>query len=107
MFDANGTLLDTKIDSIFLETDPQNITLRFKSDQKALQAMVKEKTCDWKEPFRNGKTVYHTTVTIDGVSNSAIFTVEGKEGKITLSLTMEAKADKKFLIYIDRYEEVK
>jgi hypothetical protein len=107
MFDASGNLLDTKIDSIFLETDPQKITLRAKSDQKTLEGTVKEKTCDWKEPFRNGKTVYHATVTIDDSPSNAIFTVEARDGKITLSLTIEARADIKFLIYIDRYEEVK
>jgi hypothetical protein len=107
MLDASGTLLDTKIDSIFLETDPQKITLRFKSDQKALEGTVKEKTCDWKEPFRNGKTIYHTTVFVDGRTSNAIFTVEAKDGKIILSLTIEARADKKFLIYIDRYDELK
>jgi len=33
--------------------------------------------------------------------------VEAKDGKITLTLTIDARADKKFLIYIDRYEEAK
>lgn len=107
MFDAHGTRLDTKEDSIFLETDPQKITLRFKSDQNSLEGTVKEKTCDWKEPFRNGKTVYHTTVSIDGRTSNAIFTVEAQDRKITLSLDIEDMKDKKFLIYIDRYEEVK
>jgi len=107
MLDASGALLDTKIDSIFLETDPQKIMLRFKSDQKALEGTVKEKTCDWKEPFKNGKTVYTASVTVDGTTSNATFTVVAKDGKITLSLTMEARADKKFVIYIDRYEEAK
>lgn len=107
MFDATGTLLDSKVDSIFLETDPQRITLRFKSDQKSLEATVREKSCEWKEPFKNGKTVYHTTVSIDGNSSNAIFTVEARNGKVTLSLDIEAMAEKKFLIYIDRYEEAK
>ena len=107
MFDANGTLLDTREDSIFLETHPQKITLKFKSDDKSLEGTVKEKTCDWKEPFKNGKSVYHTTVSIDGNPSNAIFTVEARDGKVTLSLTIEAMAEKKFLIYIDRYEEAK
>ena len=107
MLDISGALLDTKIDSIFLETDPQKIKLRFKSDQKTLEGTVKEKTCDWKEPFRNGKTVYHANVTVESGTSNAIFTVEAKDGKITLTLTIDARADKKFLIYIDRYEEAK
>ena len=107
MLDANGTLLDTKIDSIFLETSPEKITLRSKSDENWLEGTVKEKTCDWKEPFKNGKTVYHAAVSMDGRPSNATFTVEARNGKITLSVVIEAMADKKFLIYIDRYEEVK
>ncbi|HET9276539.1 MAG TPA: hypothetical protein VFN95_00085 [Flavitalea sp.] len=107
MFDTNGTLLDTKVDSIFFETDPQKITLRFKTDQQSLEGTVMEKTCDWKEPFKNGKTVYHTTVSVDGRTSNAIFTVEAKDQKITLSLDIKAMEGRKFLIYLDRYEEAK
>lgn len=107
MLGANGDVLDTKIDSIFLETEPQKIMLRFKSDQNTLEGTVNEKTCEWKEPFRNGKTVYHATVTIEGGTSNAIFIVEAKDGKITLLLTIDARAERKFLIYIDRYEEAK
>lgn len=107
MVDLSGNVLDTKVDSIFLETDPQKITLRFKADQKTLEGTVKDKTCDWKESFRNGKTVYHASVTVDGTISDAVFIVEAKEGKITLSLEIEARQGRKFLIYIDRYEEAK
>jgi hypothetical protein len=107
MLDTNGTLLDRKEDSIFFETEPQKITLRFKNDQKTLEGTVKEKTCDWKEPFRNGKSVYHATVSIDGSTSNATFTVEAKDQKITLLLEIEARAGRKFLIYIDKYEEAK
>ena len=107
MVDISGNVLDTKVDSIFFETDPQKITLRFKADQKTLEGTVKEKTCDWKEPFRNGKTIYHASVTVDDTLSDAVFIVEAKEGKITLSLEIEARQGRKFLIYIDRYEEAK
>ena len=107
MYNTNGDLLDKKQDSIFFDTDPQKITLRFKSDDKALEGTITEKNCDWKEPFRNGKTVYHAAVFVDGVNSNATFIVEAKDGKITLSLVMEARKERKFLIYIDSFKEVK
>jgi len=107
MYNTNGDLLDKKQDSIFFDTDPQKITLRFKSDDKALEGTITEKNCDWKEPFRNGKTVYHAAVFVDGVNSNATFIVEAKDGKITLSLVMEARMERKFLIYIDSFKEVK
>ena len=107
MYDQNGGLLDTKLDSIFLETDPQKITLRFKSDNKALEGTVKEKICDWKEPFKNGKTVYHTTVIIDGESSNASFTIEAKDAKAILWVDIEIRSGRKFKIYLDKYEEMR
>lgn len=107
MYDANGGLLDTKLDSIFLVTDPQKISLRFKSDDKELEGTVAKKSCEWKEPYKNGKTVYNTTAFLDGVSTSAVFTVEARDGKITLTVEIDARAGRKFVIYIDGYKEVK
>ncbi|HKC35180.1 MAG TPA: hypothetical protein VKB95_03925 [Chitinophagaceae bacterium] len=106
MYNTNGALLDTKLDSIFLETDAKTISLRFKFDDKPLEGTITEKICDWKESFRNGKTVYHATVFVDGISSNAIFTVEAKDGKITLSLEIEVRKERKFLIYISKYEEM-
>jgi len=107
MYDTSGNLLDTKLDSIFIETDPQKISVRFQSDQNALEGTIKEKTCDWKEPFRNGKAVYRAEVSMGGTASNASFTIEARDGKITLSVVVEARADRKFLIYIDKYAEVK
>ena len=107
MYDANGGLLDTKSDSIFLVTEPQKVSLRFKSDEKELEGTVTQKKCDWKEPYKNGKTVYNTTVLLDGVSSSAVFTVEAKNGKIILTLEIDARGGRKFVIYLDSYKEVK
>ena len=107
MYDANGGLLDTKSDSIFLVTEPQKVSVRFKSDDKELEGTVTKKSCDWKEPYKNGKTVYNTTVSLDGVNSSAVFAVEAKDGKITLTLEIDARGGRKFVIYLDTYKEGK
>jgi hypothetical protein len=108
MVDASGNLLQRKEAVIIFETDSQKLSLSFKESAEAgLEGTVKEKTCDWKEPFKNGKTVYHTTVSIDGRTSNASFTVEAKEAKIVLTIEIEIMNGKKFLIYIDSFEEVK
>jgi hypothetical protein len=107
MYNTDGGLLDTKHDSIFLETDGQKISLTFQSDDKPLEGTVTSKVCEWKEPFKNGKSVYHATVNIEGVNSNAVFTLEAKDQKITLSLEIEERKGIRFLIYFDKYEEVK
>ena len=106
MYHTNGNLLYNKQDSVFLETGPQKISLKFQSDDQALEGVIKEKICDWKDPFKNGKTVYHTDVSIDGMNSNATFTVEAKDKKITLTVEIEARKERKFLIYLDKYEEI-
>ena len=107
MYNIDGSLMDTKKDSIFLETGSQNISLRFQSDDHTLEATINEKACDWKEPFKNGKAVYHTTTAIDGQSSDATFTIEAKDGKIILWVEVAIRNERKFKIYLDKYEEIK
>src|SRR5215204_3529324 len=90
MFDAKGALLESKAATIIVETGPQEISVMFKeSTEDGLEGSVKEKNCDWKDAFKNGKTVYRTTANIDGKTSNAIFTLEAKEGKITILVDIE------------------
>ena len=108
MFDAKGSLLDSKQGNIVVETHPQKIVVSFKeSAESGLEGTLTGKTCDWKEAFRNGKTVYQSTVNVDGKTSNAIFTIEAKDGKITILLDIEIMEGKKFIIYVDTYEEIK
>jgi len=107
MYNTDGGLLDTKHDSIFLETDNQKISLRFQSDDKDLAGTITEKTCEWKQPFKNGRSVYHAIVNIEGVDSKATFTLDGKDQKIILTVEIEERKGVKFVIYFDKYEEIK
>ena len=108
MFDTKGNLLQSKEGIIIFETDRQNVSLNFKETSEAgLAGIIMKKTCDWKEPFKNGKAVYHTTVSIDGKTSNAMFTLEANEGKTVLSVEIEIMDGKKFVINMDSYEETK
>ena len=107
MLDASNNLLDTKTDSMFFETGTQNLILRSKSDQNQLEGTITNRTCDWKDPFKTGKSIYHATVSLDGRDSNATFTLEAKDGKITLYVVVDALEGKKFRIYIDGYKEGK
>lgn len=108
MFDGKGTLIQSKAATIVVETDQQKISVLFKeSTEDGLEGTLKEKTCDWKEAFRNGKTVYRAAINIDGKTSNAVFTLGAKDGEITMSVDIEILEGRKFLIYIDSYEEVK
>lgn len=108
MFDGKGTLLHSKAATIVVETDQQKISVIFKeSPEDGLEGTLKAKTCDWKEAFRNGKTVYRATINIEGKTSNAVFTLGANDGQITMTVDIEILEGRKFLIYIDSYEPVK
>ena len=75
------------------------------NDGDALVGKIKEKQCDWKVPFKVGKTVIKTDlVDSSGDINDATITIEGKNGKITLLAEAKEHPDQKFQLEVDQFE---
>ncbi len=107
MLDESGQVADTKEDAITLKMSKDSIMLGRQGDEgDDIKGAIKESTCDWKDAFKNGKSVIKTVVTSrDGDSTEATFTIEAKDGKITLVIEMDKMGKKSVRIPIDKYEE--
>lgn len=71
----------------------------------ALTGKVKEVQCDWKVPFKEGKTVIKTDlVDPSGDTKDATITIEGKNGKITLLAEAKERPDQKMQLEVNRFE---
>ena len=107
--DEAGNIQDTKEVNVIIKTTNKEITIVHSDDvNDTLKGTVKEDTCDWKEPFKNGKTILKADLADHGgkYENSTI-TIEAKESKISISIQMETPDGKKLVIRIpvESYKE--
>ena len=71
----------------------------------AMTGKIKEMQCDWKVPFKDGKTVIKTDlVDPSGDVKDATITIEGKDGKITLLAEAKERPDQKLQLEVNKFE---
>src|SRR5256885_7782113 len=95
--DASNTVQDTKDEKTVMEINNNDITLVMneQEDQK-LTGTIKSSACDWKVPFKEGKSVIKATLSDPrGDTKNVTITIEGKDGKVTFLGEIEEMADKK------------
>jgi hypothetical protein len=67
---------------------------------------IKSDSCNWKKPFKEGKSVLKATFTREGEdSKNATITIEGKDGKVSFLMEIDEMPDKKIRIVADKFEE--
>jgi hypothetical protein len=106
--DASGALkeaVDEKTTIEFNKSSMTVVTVNDNGDQK-MTGTVKLDTCNWKIPFKEGKTKLHVTLKRDdGESRDFIVTIEGKDGKIALFAENKDMLEDKIKLDIDKFEE--
>jgi hypothetical protein len=108
LIDENGQVADTKEGNINITADSKTITLEIEeSPNDKLEGTVNESSCEWKEAFKNGKMVLKASLNErDGDVSPGTITIEGKDGKLTITLEIEKMNGRKVRIAIDKYETI-
>jgi len=72
----------------------------------AMDGTVNSITCDWKTPFKEGKTIIKATISNpNGQNMNLILTIEGKDGKNMMMAVFEEMPDLKIRMPVDKFEE--
>jgi hypothetical protein len=104
--DSSGTLQETVDEQTIIEFSKSDIVVITDNGNQKMTGTVKINTCDWKVPFKDGKTILNTTLNNDnGESKDFTLTIEGKGGKVTLLAESPAMPDKKIKLDIEKFEE--
>jgi len=105
--DANGQVTHTDEDSVTLEVSDSGITINHNNiPQDELKGTIKEINCNWSEPFKTGKTTFKSDLTeVSGDEHNGNFTIEGKDGQISVLIELTDKGGMKIKLYVNRYEE--
>lgn len=76
--------------------------------EDSLHGTLKSVTCNWKEPYKNGKIVMVCDVkTPNEDLHDVNITIEAVDGKITILLNAKEHPNELIRLLVDKYEEAK
>ena len=71
------------------------------------KAEVTSSQCDWKVPFKEGKSILKVTFMENGETKKGTITIEGKNGKVTLLAEIDDQSGRKIRVAADSFEHKK
>jgi len=101
--DATGKLTQSIDEKVIIEISKATIDISVDGQQK-MTGKITSNTCDWKVPFKKGKSVINAMMTNREGDRQATMTIEGKDGKIYLHFMMPAKPGDQVSIVADKFE---
>src|SRR6266403_6204158 len=103
--DASGTITRTVDETAMIELTKTTVDISV-NDNKVLSGPITDNTCNWTVPFKEGKSLIHTTMSNDnGEEKKVTITIEGKDGKVTLLFEMEGEGGDRVRVGIDKFVE--
>ncbi|HMI77565.1 MAG TPA: hypothetical protein VK484_02170 [Ferruginibacter sp.] len=99
---STGEVRKTVEEPTTIEFDSKTISIA--PGDHVMDGTVTSITCDWKTPYKEGKTVIKAAIAAgDGQTMNVTITIEGKDGKVILMF--EENADKRIRLTADKFEE--
>ncbi|QHS55681.1 hypothetical protein GWR56_09065 [Mucilaginibacter sp. 14171R-50] len=102
--DDKGTITRTVDEGVVITVTKTDLTIVPGNDHE-LGGKITSYTCDWKVPYKEGRSVIKATVSKDGTNEMhATVTIEGKDGKVTLTFEVEERVGRKIQVVADKFE---
>jgi hypothetical protein len=74
--------------------------------QATMKGTIQSHACNWKVPYKEGKSVIQATFTSDqGDTMNATMTIEGKDDRVTVFVDLKEMPDRKIRVTLDTFEE--
>ncbi|MCC7375445.1 MAG: hypothetical protein IT581_12390 [Verrucomicrobiales bacterium] len=104
---ASGVLQRSVEEQCIIKVDKTEVSIT-PADHDPMVAKVVSIDCTWKEAFKTGKTVVQTKFREpDGQVSDTTITIEGKNGKVTCTMTQKERPDRVIKVSADKFEEQK
>jgi len=104
--DSTKTVMRTVDENSVIELNKAELIITPGGEDNRMSGPVKSTSCNWKIPFKEGKTIVKATLTDpSGDSKNVTITIEGKEGKLTLLAEVDDDPNHKIRVAIDNFEE--
>lgn len=104
--DPNGEVERTVDEKTVIEITKSDVTITL--PERVMTATIKSDSCNWKEPFKEGKSIIKGTLT-DGQGDvkNVTFIIEGKDGKVNFLAQLDEMPDRRIRVIADKFEEKK
>ncbi len=98
--DSGGNLTRTEPENAVVQISKTTVAITVNGESKG-NFEIKSLTCDWKVPFKEGKTSIKASQGEMVIS----FIIEGKGGKVTAQFVAEGREDNVIKVTADKFEE--
>lgn len=102
--DDKGNVTKSKEETAIITITSTDLTVVPGDEDHKMTGKITYKTCDWKVPFKEGKTIVKAVLSGDGGDKHVTVTIEGKGGKVTLLFEAEEVVGKKIQVVADKFE---
>ena len=100
---AKGEIERTKDEETVITVSKTELSIT-PGDEETMSGTAKTYSCNWKVPFKEGKTVITSTVMNHGREMNVTVTIEGKDGKVMLTFEALEMPGKKIQVVADKFE---
>lgn len=105
--DQSGNVIKEKDENVVVQVNNKNINVTPEDEQDQMTGNVTEYDCKWSEPGKKGKTVVKGEVNdASGKTRHATITIEGNDGKVTITLEAPEETTR-IVLEVKDYEVVK
>ena len=104
--DSLGTVQRTQDEKSTIEITGQDIKIVHGENDDTMTGKIKTVECSWKIPYKQGKFIIRTSLQDQsGDTKPASITLEGKDGKLTITLVADEMPNKRIRLNMDSFEE--
>jgi len=107
--DSTGQVQRTDDENSTIDITGKDIVINPGSEENIMRGKIKSAVCEWKVPFKEGKTVIKTDLerTGGGEARATTITIEGKDGKVTIIAKADDFPNRLIRLSLDKFEETK
>ena len=107
--DSTGVIERTVNENSTVEIKGKEIIITPANEDNTMRGAIQTMVCEWKVPFKEGKTVITSDLTRNGASEAraVTITIEGKDGKLTLIARSPQFPNRVIRLNIDHFAESK
>jgi hypothetical protein len=104
--DASGAVQRTVDEITKIDIDQKSISISPGGDH-TMTGTILSVTCGWKTAFKEGKSEFKTEFDDNGTSKKITIVLEGKNGKVSFTVTIADEPDKIIRVWSDTFGEKK